>query len=218
MIEAQHLVARRGMPDALHEVGIRVAPGTCLGVASASSGSKSTLLRVLAGLERPDAGTIRLRGHEAADTASLRRGITYASRDTAALGVGLRVDEFLRFVAGVRASMRPTADTLRDLARMLHLDPRDPVARLSAAQRGALAMASALMVPCDVLMLDCIVEDVEVRAQDAVAGALAATRERGIAMLIASADASLLDRLCDDVILLHDGRITATRSLAAETQ
>jgi sulfate/thiosulfate transport system ATP-binding protein len=141
---------------ALDNVSIRVEDGSLTALLGPSGSGKSTLLRVIAGLEAPDAGTVEIAGRDATTVPPQKRGIGFVFQHYAAFK-HMTVRENVAF--GLRVRKRPKAEIaakVDELLRIVGLDgyqSRYP-AQLSGGQRQRMALARALAVEPEVLLLD----------------------------------------------------------------
>ncbi|HZZ65701.1 MAG TPA: ABC transporter ATP-binding protein [Candidatus Baltobacteraceae bacterium] len=139
----------------LCSVDLQVRDGETLVVVGPSGAGKTSLLRVLAGLERPDSGTVRVRGRDLAMGAANRRIALVFSDDT--LFPHLTLYENLAFPLRAKRVQRSIVQTrVQAIARHLeiaaHLNDRP--ARLSGGQRARAALGRALLSDPLVLLLD----------------------------------------------------------------
>lgn len=145
-----------GLP-ALHGCTLRVAPGELLAVLGPSGCGKTTLLRLIAGFEKPDAGSIYLRGREVAGGRWLEpeaRGIGFVFQDYA-LFPHLTVAENVAFGLphlGRKARRERTAETL-NLVGLTIFAARYPH-QLSGGQQQRVALARALAPRPQLVLLD----------------------------------------------------------------
>ena len=218
MISARRLTTVHGQTTVLDDVSLDVRAGECVWLCGDSGSGKTTLLRVLAGLDQPRSGSIHLRGNEhPADSIKLRRTVMYVAGN-AIVGTGLRVDEYLRFMTAmrpVRGSFDPSK--VADIARHAGLSPAAAVATLTSRERAAVAIATALATRADVLLIDEAIDAIAPEHRESVISWLAAERELGAAILIATNDAELQNALCGRVIRLQDGHLVEHRGPAALT-
>jgi sulfate transport system ATP-binding protein len=147
---------RFGDFQALDGVSIGVEDGSLTALLGPSGSGKSTLLRVIAGLEAPDAGTVEISGRDATAVPAQKRGIGFVFQHYAAFK-HMTVRENVAF--GLRVRRRPKAEIaarVDELLRIVGLDgyqARYP-AQLSGGQRQRMALARALAVEPEVLLLD----------------------------------------------------------------
>jgi sulfate/thiosulfate transport system ATP-binding protein len=141
---------------ALDGVSIDVADGSLTALLGPSGSGKSTLLRVIAGLEAPDAGSVLIAGRDATAVPPQRRGIGFVFQHYAAFK-HMTVRENVAF--GLRVRKRPKAEVaarVDELLQIVGLDgyqARYP-SQLSGGQRQRMALARALAVEPEVLLLD----------------------------------------------------------------
>ena len=141
---------------ALDDVSLHLPDGSLSALLGPSGGGKSTLLRVIAGLERPDSGIVRIAGEDATGTPPQRRGVGFVFQHYAAFK-HMTVRENVAF--GPKVRKRPKAEIaarVDELLALVHLDglaDRYP-SQLSGGQRQRMALARALAVEPRVLLLD----------------------------------------------------------------
>jgi sulfate transport system ATP-binding protein len=141
---------------ALDDVSLSVPDGSLTALLGPSGGGKSTLLRVIAGLEAPDAGEVLFSGEAVTNLPAQDRGVGFVFQHYAAFK-HMTVRDNIAF--GLKIRKRPK-DEIRDrvdeLLALVHLDgwaARYP-SQLSGGQRQRMALARALAVQPRVLLLD----------------------------------------------------------------
>ncbi len=141
---------------ALDDVSLVVPEGSLTALLGPSGGGKSTLLRVIAGLEEPDAGRILISGDDATPRPARDRGVGFVFQHYAAFK-HMTVRRNVAF--GLEVRKRPKDEVRRrvdELLALVHLEgfaDRYP-AQLSGGQRQRMALARALAVEPEVLLLD----------------------------------------------------------------
>jgi sulfate transport system ATP-binding protein len=155
-IEVRSLSKRFGDFVALDDVSLTVPDGSLTALLGPSGGGKSTLLRVIAGLESPDAGEVIIDGHQMVGVAPQKRGVGLVFQHYAAfkhrtvrdnVGFGLKVRK------RPKAEIATRVDELLALVHLGGFADRYP-AQLSGGQRQRMALARALAVDPRVLLLD----------------------------------------------------------------
>ncbi len=155
-IEARNVTKRYGEFTALDDVSVAVPDGSLTALLGPSGGGKSTLLRVIAGLEEPDDGTVIIGEQEVTNHPPQRREVGFVFQhyaafkhmsvaDNVAFGLTVRKRPKDQITARVRE--------LLDLVGLSHLGERYP-SQLSGGQRQRMALARALAVEPHVLLLD----------------------------------------------------------------
>jgi sulfate transport system ATP-binding protein len=137
-------------------VSVEIPSGSLTALLGPSGSGKSTLLRVIAGLERPDTGTVEIDGRDATTLPPQRRGVGFVFQHYAAFK-HMTVRENVAF--GLKVARRPRAEIkarvteLLELVQLPGLADRYP-SQLSGGQRQRMALARALAVEPQVLLLD----------------------------------------------------------------
>jgi sulfate transport system ATP-binding protein len=155
-ISARHVTKRFGDFTALNDVSVEIPTGSLTALLGPSGGGKSTLLRIIAGLETADSGTIEIEGSDATSLPPQRRNVGFVFQHYAPFK-HMTVAKNVAF--GLEIRKRPKADIKRrvqELLELVHLEQfanRYP-AQLSGGQRQRMALARALAVEPNVLLLD----------------------------------------------------------------
>jgi sulfate transport system ATP-binding protein len=145
---------------ALNNVSFTVPPGELVALLGPSGGGKTTMLRIIAGLEAADSGTVLLEGEDASARSAKDRGVGFVFQHYA-LFRHMTVFENVAFGLRVRPRLtRPSSSEITrkvtDLLKLVQLDflaDRLP-SQLSGGQRQRIALARALAVEPKVLLLD----------------------------------------------------------------
>ena len=155
-IEVRNVSKRFGDFVALDDVSVSIPTGQLTALLGPSGGGKSTLLRIIAGLENADGGTIEIEGVEATHLPPQKRNVGFVFQHYAAFK-HMNVAKNVAF--GLEIRKRPKAEVQRrvdELLKLVHLQQfahRLP-AQLSGGQRQRMALARALAVEPTVLLLD----------------------------------------------------------------
>src|SRR6478735_1332547 len=141
---------------ALQDVSLNIPTGELTALLGPSGGGKSTLLRIIAGLESSDSGTVTIEGNEATHLPPQKRNVGFVFQHYAAFK-HMNVAKNVAF--GLEIRKRPKEETqkrVEELLELVHLSQfahRLP-AQLSGGQRQRMALARALAVEPSVLLLD----------------------------------------------------------------
>ena len=199
---------------AVDQVSLDLISGEIVGVVGASGAGTTTLLRLAGALLAPDAGTVRL-GGVPLDRAAARRFVGWAP-DAPVFPPTLTVREVLDYLARFHA---PAPARRALVSAGFEIGGLEPVAGrrtglLSRAWLHRLALAQAALGRRRVLLLDQTLSSVDAVARRSLAERLAALAARGMAILIAAHDLSVLERVASRVIVLHNGVVARAGSLA----
>lgn len=206
----------------LDGISFTVAEGEILGLVGESGSGKSTIGRLIAGLDRPEAGSISLRGQEysqpgpggAALPGDLRRSIQvifqdpYASLNPRRRIEAILTDPFVIHGATDRAELREKVEQLvADVELPREILDRLP-SQLSGGQRQRVAIARAIALRPSLIVADEPVSALDITTQAKVIRLLGHLRDKlGVSFLFISHDLGVIGELCDRVIVLEKGRI-----------
>jgi sulfate/thiosulfate transport system ATP-binding protein len=156
MIAVGNVTKAYGDYLALDDVSLEVAPGALTALLGPSGSGKSTLLRVIAGLEAPDTGQIVIGGENRTDTPAQERGIGFVFQHYAAFK-HMTVRDNVAFGLVIRKrpkrEVRAKVDGLLGIVGLGGHADRYP-SQLSGGQRQRMALARALAIEPEVLLLD----------------------------------------------------------------
>jgi sulfate transport system ATP-binding protein len=141
---------------ALDNVDFEVPSGSLTALLGPSGSGKSTLLRAIAGLDQPDTGTVTINGRDVTGVPPQRRGIGFVFQHYAAfkhLTVRDNVAFGLKIRKRPKAEIKEKVDNLLEVVGLAGFQTRYPN-QLSGGQRQRMALARALAVDPEVLLLD----------------------------------------------------------------
>ena len=205
---------------ALDGVSFGLRFGEILGVVGESGCGKTTLARIIVGLEQADSGTLELDGQTLigpdlrAPVAPSKRGIQMVFQDPySSLNPRMRVNEIvgegLSIAGGISRSER--ARRVTEALQLVGLRAEDGTRyphEFSGGQRQRIGVARALVMQPRVLIADEAVSALDVSVQMQVLNLLLDIKERlGLSLLFITHDISVVEYLCDRVIVLSQGVI-----------
>ncbi|MEE9606982.1 MAG: ABC transporter ATP-binding protein [Myxococcota bacterium] len=213
-LELSGVTKRYGARTALDGVDLAIPRGSSLGLLGPNGAGKTTALKLLLGFVRPTAGEVRVGGLDPSEPAS-REGLGYLPERLSLPG-RMTVGGFLRLHA--KLARLTGSEREREVGAVLELTgiadrERDRLAGLSKGLRQRVGFAQALLGPPETLLLDeptSGLDPIGVRdARDWIRGA----RERGCTVLVSSHILSEVEKTCDRVAILHEGRVVASGAL-----
>jgi branched-chain amino acid transport system ATP-binding protein len=224
-LELERLVVQHGAVTAVRDLSFTVGRGEIVGLIGPNGAGKSSTLHAIMGAVRPAGGDVRLNGRSIVGRAPedvARAGIALVPEGRRIFGE-LTVEENLRLGLAGRGSRR---DAGEDLAQVYELFPvvkefrRRQAGALSGGQQQQLAIARALVADPQVLLLDEPSLGLAPRLVDVVFEALAAIRDRGLAVLLVEQRAQRTVALADRSHVLSNGslRLTLGPESADDTQ
>ncbi len=212
-------ITKRFGPDlVLDDVSDEIPTGTMTALLGPSGSGKSTLLRVVAGLEVPDGGQVVLGGRDVTRVPVRERRIGFCFQDYAPffhMTVFDNVAYGLRVRKTPKGQIRSEVDDLLSLVRLESFADRYP-RQLSGGQRQRMALARALAIKPEVLLLD-----EPFAALDAQVSAELRTwvrslqHELGVTTILVTHNQSEAMEIGDRLVILNEGRVEQTGTPAA---
>jgi len=213
MIEVRQLVKKFGELDVLKGLDLNVRKGSIYGLVGSNGAGKTTLLKLLAGVYRPDKGSIIVDGKPVFENNQVKERIVFIP------------DELFYFN---QYSIRETADFFRqvyptwdenrfsELSEVFGIDVKRRVIKLSKGMKRQVAFWLALSVKPRVLILDEPLDGLDPMVRSKVKKLLMAdVAEREMSILISSHNLRELEDICDYMGILHDGTIIIENELDA---
>lgn len=152
LFAATNLACRRGERLVFAGLGFALVSGQVLVLRGANGSGKSSLLRLMAGLSRPERGEISYRGQNVTDDPAAHRANLHFLGHLDGIKPALNVTETMRFWAGMRSNVDRVALALEQfrLTRLAEL----PCRFLSAGERKRVALARLIASPAPLWLLD----------------------------------------------------------------
>jgi ABC-type multidrug transport system ATPase subunit len=203
------LVKRFGKKTAIDDLSFAVAGGEIVALLGPNGAGKSTTFACLAGLARPDAGTIRFDGRLLESDRGRTVAVIPETPDVYPL---LTVWEHLVFVARLcrlDAGWEARGEAL--LARFAMLDERDTVGNaLSKGMRQKTLIAATVLAGTPVLLLDEPMIGLDPRGQRELREMLTELRSAGKALMISTHQLESAEALSDRILVLNHGKLVAS--------
>jgi ABC-2 type transport system ATP-binding protein len=215
LVVVDRLVKRYGPRFAVRGVSFVIEEGEVIGLLGPNGSGKSTILRMLAGYLPPSGGTAHIAGIDvAANSLAARMQVGYVPED-APLYDGMRVGEFLHFMAAIKGVPRralrnavgAAAERL-ELGRVLGM----PIGKLSRGYRQRVAIAQALVSDPPLLILDEPTNALDAYQVIAVRALIRSLAGRRL-VLVASHVLTEIERIASRVMILLDGRLLTTDAM-----
>lgn len=208
LLTAANIVAGYGPVDILHGVSLRVEPGEFVTVIGPNGSGKSTLLKAIFGLVPPRSGQVTFAGQDITGIPTERlvlRGLGYVPQ-SANIFAALTVAENLEMGAFVRKSaVAARIDEMYGLFPDLAEHRRRRAGNLSGGQRQMLALARALMLDPQLLLLDEPSAGLSPAIMQTVFNQIQRIQERGVAAVIVEQNAREALNLSQRAYVLADG-------------
>ncbi|MGW4962939.1 ATP-binding cassette domain-containing protein, partial [Nonomuraea sp. NPDC004186] len=204
---------------ALCGVDLDLRRGDVLALLGANGAGKSTLIKILAGVHHADGGEVVVAGHPLGSQAA-SAGMAFIHQDLG-LVEWMTVAENIALGRGYarrggliswRAVRRSCVDALRIVAA--RLDPDEPIAHLTRAERSLVAIARALATHARIVVLDEPTASLPAAECERLFDVLRTLRDRGHGILYVSHRLDEVYRIADRVAVLRDGHLVSQGPLA----
>lgn len=217
MLNIQNLSAAYGKVQVLHGISLEVPKGKCVTLIGSNGAGKTTTMRAVSGMIRPTGGTItlndkRIDGLESYDIAKL--GLAHSPEGRRVFATMTVTDNLTLGAFARLTGSRPRGDVKGDLERALEMFPRLKERRtqlagtLSGGEQQMLAMARAVMLNPDVVLLDEPSMGLAPILVAEVFKIIERLKSEGVTMLLVEQFAAAALAVADYGYVLENGRIS----------
>lgn len=222
VLDAQRLSKRfrqkKYVFEAVSQVSLQLRAGEILAFLGPNGAGKTTTIKMIAGLVRPDQGTVSILGADPHRSAAALKRVGAVLEGNRNTYWRLTAQENLEYFGVLKGlSGRTARHRGRELlARFELTDKRDtPVQRLSRGMQQKLAIAVALIHQPQLLLLDEPTLGLDVEAGEAVKGLVRSIAADGCAILLTTHQLDVAEELSDRVAIIRQGRLIAEQSTQA---
>jgi ABC-2 type transport system ATP-binding protein len=215
-LEVRDVSKRFGSTEAVRGVSFEVAPGEIFGLLGPNGAGKSTTLRLIAGLARPDSGSVLLSGHSLAADRTAALSTAGFLIENPALPPELSCRAALRYVdllGGKPQPDEPIEASLRQVG--LAGAAQKTFRQLSLGMRQRLGIAAALFSKPRLVVLDEPLNGLDPGGIREMSDLLRVLAASGVAVLLSSHLLDEVERAAHRVAVMADGRIAGIESLSA---
>ena len=210
MLDVSGITKKYGDRTVLDDVSFSVTRGRLTGFVGGNGAGKTTTMRIVLGLLDKNAGGVTLDGVPL--TAARRRGFGYMPEERG-LYPKMKVLEQITYLARLHGfDKRVANDKATAILTELGLGERltDPIEALSLGNQQRAQIAAALVHDPDVLILDEPFSGLDPMAVETVVAVLQRRAHEGAAVLFSSHQLDVVERLCDDLVIIADGTVRAS--------
>jgi ABC-2 type transport system ATP-binding protein len=216
---AQNIVIRKltkrysGMKvPALDSLSLEVGEGEVYGFLGANGAGKSTTIRTLLNFLQPSSGEAEICGLDiVSDSVEVKRHVGYLAGEIALPGK-LTGQQFLDYLT----ALQPVKDSsvLPALIKRFDAQLHKPLSTLSKGNRQKIGIIQALMHQPDVLILDEPTSGLDPLMQEEFYEAIRESKDRGAAVFVSSHNFTEVQRMCDRIGFIREGKLIAEHTLA----
>ncbi len=211
LMEVCNLTKKYGKFTALSEVNISVNPGEVYGFIGPNGAGKTTTIRVLLGILKATDGGATIFGKDVwKDAVDIHKRIAYVPGDVnlwSNLTGGEVIDLFVRLRKGDNKSRK------EELIRRFELDPTKKCRTYSKGNRQKVALVAAFSSDADLYILDEPTSGLDPLMEKVFQECVLEVKKTGKAVFLSSHILQEVERLCDKVSIIRDGRIIETGTM-----
>ncbi|CAN5329347.1 ABC transporter ATP-binding protein [soil metagenome] len=214
LIELAGLTKRYGSSAtlALDDVSLQVNTGEVYGFLGPNGAGKSTTIRTLMNFIQPTEGQATILGKDiVTDSVEIKRSVGYLSSDMA-MYPKMTGHQFLDYLAELQPTTEP--GYRRELIKRLRAEPTKRLGDLSRGNRQKFAIIQAFMHKPDVLILDEPTSGLDPLMQEVFYDIVRDAKTRGAAVFMSSHIFGEVQKICDRVGIIRDGKLIAERDIA----
>ena len=205
MVKVEHLIKNYG--DFHLDVSLEIPDGTVTGIIGKNGAGKSTTIKAILGLVRPDGGSVTINGREPSKMSGKEKMSIGAALSDSGFSAYLRVED----VICILRNMYPAFDEgfFRESCRTQGLPLNRQIREFSTGMKAKLRVLAAISHRADLLVMDEPTAGLDVQARNDILDLLRQylVENEHCSILLTSHISSDLEGLCDDIYLIHDGKI-----------
>ncbi|MFT4289429.1 sugar ABC transporter ATP-binding protein [Nocardioides sp.] len=218
LVQATDLTKTYGAVRALRGVSVSIAPGEVVGICGQNGAGKSTFVKLLTGLERPDSGELRVRGEVVGFGSTLdgqKAGISIVDQELALVPqLSIEANMYLGHrevpLVGGKRERRARCREILDQLGLGHLEPATPLRQLRIGERQLVEIGRVLARDAQLLILDEPTATLSNAEIERVFAAVRQVRAQGRSVLYVSHRLGEVLDLCDRVLVFGDGLLRGT--------
>lgn len=209
IIEVQNLVKHFGKTKAVDDISFQVEKGDIFGFLGPNGAGKTTTIRCMMDFIRPTSGAITILGKDAQeDTVEIKKDIGYLS-DIIRLNDHWTGQTHINYTKKLNGK-KEIADKLM---KLFDFDPTKKVKKLSSGNRQKLGLILAFMANPKLIIFDEPTVALDPLLKQAVYTLIEEVRQQGTTVFMSSHNLTEVERLCDRVGIIKQGKMVATESI-----
>lgn len=205
MIEVSNVTMTYPSGKGIFDVDFSVKQGEVLGYLGPNGAGKTTTIRCLLGFTKPDVGKCGIAGLDCVARApKVQKILGYIPGEIAFLD-GMTGNDFLKFMSEMRGMKNYSWQ--KELIERFELDPRKKIKKFSKGMKQKLGIVTAFMHDPEVLILDEPTSGLDPLMQNRFVELILEQKKAGKTILMSSHMFEEIERTCDEVIIIKDGRL-----------
>ena len=209
VLEIQNLKKYFGKTRAVDDITLNVEKGEIFGFLGPNGAGKTTTIRIIMNFLKPHSGEIKIFGLDSQkDSTQIKEKIGYLAGDVRLYDGWTSLDHI-----GFLEKLRRQKSRAQELAEKLNLNPDLKFKALSSGNKQKLGLLLALMFEPELLIMDEPTLGLDPLLQNSIYKILEDLRSKGTTIFLSSHNLAEVDRICDRVGIIKDGKLVATESI-----
>ena len=210
-IQVEHVSKRFGKKIVIDDVSLNVHAGEIFGLLGPSGAGKTTLVRMIAGIDQASEGAVRVLGADMPELTTMKR-IGFMAQSDALYGelTALENMQFFASIYGLRGKKKK--ERIDDMLELVNLadDRKKPVHQYSGGMKRRLSLAIALLHEPEVLILDEPTAALNEDDSENLLNLLLEFKKQGLSAIIISHKLNEIAKVADSITILRDGKTIET--------
>jgi len=216
MIEVNNLTMLYSSKKGITDVSFQVKAGEVFGYLGPNGAGKTTTIRCLLGFMRAQEGSIIINGLDSwSDAAKIQKTVGYIPGEMS-LFEEMTGTEFLHFLLQMRNVKDKTR--LNELLKIFDLDPKGKIRKMSKGMKQKVGLIAAFMHDPQIYILDEPSSGLDPLMQQVFVNLIKEERKRGKTILMSSHSFEEVDKTCDRIAMIRDGKIVLVEDIEAVKQ
>lgn len=213
IVAVDGLRKRFGKTEALRGISFTIKSGEVMGYVGPNGAGKSTTIRTLLGLIKASGGKATIFGKDVwSDAIAIHRRVAYVPGDVY-LWPNLTGGAIIDVLLGLQGHGQVNRRRLHDLVRNFDFDPKKKARSYSKGNRQKVALIAALATDADLYIFDEPTSGLDPLMEAVFQQEVEQLKAQGKAILLSSHILSEVERLCDHIVIIRQGRIIENGSL-----
>ncbi|MGL4736580.1 MAG: ABC transporter ATP-binding protein [Cellulosilyticaceae bacterium] len=207
MIEVKNLTLKYPSGKGVFDLDFTVRQGEVMGYLGPNGAGKTTTIRALMGFMKPDGGQCHIGGLDCFDRApQIQQQLGYIPGEITFVE-GMTGEEYLKFIAEMRGMKDLTRQ--KELLERFELSPKGNIKKFSKGMKQKLGIVAAFMHQPEVIILDEPTSGLDPLMQNRFIELILEEKAKGRTILMSSHIFEEVERTCDNVLIIKEGRIVA---------
>lgn len=207
MIEVKDLTVKYPNGNGVFDLNFHLKKGEVTGYLGPNGAGKTTTIRALMGFMKPEKGVAKINGHNCFQNApQIQNNLGYIPGEIA-FTEGMSGEEYLKFISDMRNLKNLKRQ--KELIDMFEFSPKGSIKKFSKGTKQKLGIVAAFMHDPDIFILDEPTSGLDPLMQNRFIELILSEKKKGKTILMSSHIFDEVERTCDEVIIIKEGRLVA---------